>query len=159
MRKFITILLAAFSFPIFAQTHILVKHNGDKIPVNYIKTNNNLIYYTTGENQMEHTIATFAVAELINKSTNSATKVTDKISINGEQDYKKVVLIGEEQIKGLTPTAIKLKLANRVKGQSPLAVKDQNVLILKKKAAKEGIPFVSLIQNSRADSSAKMYTY
>lgn len=159
MKKIIIVLLFAFSLPIFAQTHILVKHNGDKIAVNYIKTNNNLIYYTIGDSQEEHSIAAFAVAELINKSTNVITKVTDKIIVNGGQDYRKVVLIDANQTKGLIATPKELKFNNNVKGQSPLVVKNHNVLVLKKKAAKEGIPFVLLTENNRADSSGRMYTY
>lgn len=159
MRNFITILLFVFSLPIFAQSHIIVKHNGDKIPVNYIKTSNNLIYYTTGQTQEEHSISTFAVAELINKSTNAVTKVTDRVIVNGVQDYKKVVLIKENQTKGLTAAVSQLKFNNLAKGQDPFVIKNHNVQVLQKKAAKEGIPFVLLMEKNRTDSIGKMYTY
>ena len=159
MRNFITILVLVFSLPIFAQSHIIVKHIGNKIPVNYIKISNNLIYYTTGQTQEEYSISTFAVAELIDKSTNAVTKVTDKVIVNGVQDYKKVVLIDEDQTKGLTAAVNELRLNSWAKGQDPFVIKNQNVMVLKKKASKEGIPFVLLTGKNRTDSIGKMYTY
>ena len=159
MRTFITLLFLAISAPFFAQSHTLVKHNGEKLNVNYIKTDNNLVYFNSGKDQVEQTISTFAVAELINTSTNETTKVSDKIVVNGEQDYNKVIVIAPNATTGLSSTTNGSKFVNRVKGQTPLAVQQQNIIALKRKAAKEGIPFGSLAQNNRAESSATMYTY
>lgn len=159
MRTFITLLFLAIATPFFAQSHTLVKHNGEKMNVNYIKTDNNLIYFNSGKDQVEQTISTFAIAELINTTTNATTKVSDKIVVNGEQDYNKVLLISPNAAAGLSSTTSDSKFVNRVKGQTPLAVQQQNIIALKRKAAKEGIPFVSLAQNNRAESSATMYTY
>lgn len=159
MRTFITLLFLTISAPFFAQSHTLVKHNGEKLNVNYIKTDNNLIYFNSGKDQVEQTISTFAVAELINTSTNATTKVSDKIVVNGEQDYNKVIVIAPNATTGLSSASNGSKFVNRVKGQTPLAVQQQNITALKRKAAKEGIPFVSLAQNNRAESSATMYTY
>ena len=158
MRTFITLLFLAISAPFFAQSHTLVKHNGEKLNVNYIKTDNNLVYFNSGKDQVEQTISTFAVAELINTSTNATTKVSDKIVVNGEQDYNKVIVIAPNATTGLSSTTNGSKFVNRVKGQTPLAVQQQNITALKRKAAKEGIPFVSLAQNNRADSRAPMPT-
>ena len=127
--------------------------------MNYIKTENNLVYFNSGKDQVEQTISTFAVAELINTSTNATTKVSDKIVVNGEQDYNKVIVIAPNATTGLSSTTNGSKFVNRVKGQTPLAVQQQSITALKRKAAKEGIPFVSLAQNNRAESSATMYTY
>ena len=144
MRTFITLLFLAIATPFFAQSHTLVKHNGEKLNVNYIKTDNNLVYFNSGKDQVEQTISTFAVAELINTSTNATTKVSDKIVVNGEQDYNKVIVIAPNATTGLSSTTNGSKFVNRVKGQTPLAVQQQNITALKRKAVKEGIPFVSL---------------
>lgn len=159
MRTFITLLFLAIATPFFAQSHTLVKHNGEKLNVNYIKTDNNLIYFNSGKDQVEQTISTFAVAELINTTTNAITKVSDKIVVSGEQDYKKVMVIAPNTTTGLSSIVTDSKFVNRVKGQSPVAVQQQNIIALKRKAAKEGVPFVALTQNNRVESSATMYTY
>ena len=143
MRTFITLLFLAISAPFFAQSHTLVKHNGEKLNVNYIKTDNNLVYFNSGKDQVEQTISTFAVAELINTSTNATTKVSDKIVVNGEQDYNKVIVIAPNATTGLSSTTNGSKFVNRVKGQTPLAVQQQNITALKRKAANAGISFVS----------------
>jgi hypothetical protein len=158
MKTLFTLLCFSLSTTFFAQTHVMVKHNGEKINVNYIKTNNNLIYFNSGKDQVEQTISTFAVAELINTTNNEATKVSDKITVNGEQDYNKVVVIPSAASSGLA-TSKNTLVANRIKGQTPLAVQQQNLVTLKRKAAKEGLPFVSLDEKNRAESSATMYTY
>jgi hypothetical protein len=159
MRTFITLLFLAIAAPFFAQSHVLVKHNGEKLNVNYIKTNNNLIYFNAEKEQVEQTISTFAIAELINTTTNAVTKVSDKIVVSGEQDYNKVIVLAPNATAGLSLTANDSKYVNRLKGQAPLAVQQQNINALKRKAAKEGIPFVSLAKINRAESSATMYTY
>jgi hypothetical protein len=159
MKPFITFLFITFSLQFFAQSHILVKHNGDKINVNYLRTNNNTIFYNSSKNQVEETISTFAIAELIDKSTNTAAKISDKVVVSGAEDYNKVVIIDPNQTSGLFLIKNSLKFDNRVKGQSPLSVKQRNEMALKRRAAKDGIPFVSLIENNRRESSAKMYSY
>jgi hypothetical protein len=159
MKTFITLLFLAISTPFFAQSHVLVKHNGEKMNVNYIKTNNNLLYFNTGKDQVEQTISTFAVAELVNTTTNDRTKVSDKIVVSGEQDYNKVIVIAPNAATGLSSTTNDSKFVNRIKGQTPLAVQQQNIIALKRKAAKEGIPFVSIAPINRMESNARMYTY
>ncbi|OAZ04434.1 hypothetical protein [Flavobacterium succinicans] len=159
MKTFITLLFLAISTPFFAQSHVLVKHNGEKMNVNYIKTNNNLLYFNTGKDQVEQSISTFAVAELINTITNDRAKISDKIVVSGEHDYNKVILITPDATTGLSTIANNSKFINRVKGQTPGAVQQQNIMALKRKAAKEGIPFVSIAPINRAESTAKMYTY
>ncbi|MCZ8228366.1 hypothetical protein [Flavobacterium sp.] len=159
MKTFITLLFLAISTPFFAQSHVLVKHNGEKMNVNYIKTNNNLLYFNTGKDQVEQTISTFAVAELVNTTTNDRTKVSDKIVVSGEQDYNKVIVIAPNAATGLSSTTNDSKFVNRIKGQTPLAVQQQNIIALKRRAAKEGIPFVSIAPINRMESNARMYTY
>jgi hypothetical protein len=159
MRTFITLLFLAISSSFFAQSHVLVKHNGEKMNVNYIKTNSNLLYFNTGKDQVEQTISTYAISELVNTTNNTVTKISDKIVVSSEQEYKKVILLTPNEAKGLSSTTNNSKFVNRVKGQTPLAVQQQNIIALKRKAAKEGIPFVSIAQINRAESSARMYTY
>lgn len=159
MKTLITLLFFSLSISIWSQSHLIVKHNGEKLNVNYIKTDNNLIYFNSGKDQVEQTISTFAVAELINTSTNATTKVSDKIVVNGEQDYNKVKVLTANQQHGLIPSSKKITYTNRIKGQTPLAVQQQNITALKRKAAKEGIPFVSLISENRNESIATLLTY
>lgn len=159
MRTFITLLFLAISSSFWAQSHVLVKHNGEKMNVNYIKTNSNLLYFNTGKDQVEQTISTYAISELVDTTNNTVTKISDKIVVSSAQEYKKVILLTPNEAKGLSTTTNNSKFANRVKGQTPLAVQQQNIIALKRKAAKEGIPFVSIAQINRAESSARMYTY
>lgn len=158
MKNFITFLFFSFSLTLMAQSHVLIKHNGEKLNVNYIKNENNTIYFNSGKDQIEQTISAFAVAEVINNTTNQITKVSDKIVINGEQDYRKVMVIAPTATTGLASTK-NTTVANRIKGQTPLAVQQQNLVALKRKAAKEGLPFVTVIEKNRAESSATMYAY
>jgi hypothetical protein len=158
MKNFITFLFFTFSLTVMAQSHVIVKHNGEKLNVNYIKNENNTLYFNSGKDQVEQTISAFAVAEIINNATNESTKVSDKIVINGEQDYNKVMVIAPKASTGLTTTKNTV-VYNRIKGQTPLSVQQQNIVALKRKAAKEGLPFVAIVEKNRAESSATMYAY
>lgn len=159
MKTYLTAFSLLFSLSFLAQTHVIVKHNGERIKANYIKTNNNIIYYNSGQDQINQTISTYAVAELVDATTNVSTKISDKIIVNGEQDYKKVIVIAPNATTGLSNTPIDFKLKNRVKGQTPIAIEQQNINTLKRNAAKQGFPFVAFTPINRAESSASMYTY
>lgn len=158
MKNLILFLFIIFSVTLFPQTHTLVKHNGEKLNVNFIKNTNNTVYYNSGKDQVEQSISSFAVAEVINTTTNKSTKISDKIVINGEQDYNKVIVIASTATTGLSSSK-QTTVPNRIKGQTPLAIQQQNLVALKRKAAKEGLPFVAVVEKNRTESSATMYTY
>ena len=71
MRTFITLLFLAISAPFFAQSHTLVKHNGEKLNVNYIKTENNLVYFNSGKDQVPLIYRTY-MSEFFNKPTKNS---------------------------------------------------------------------------------------
>jgi hypothetical protein len=158
MKTLLTFLSIGFSISIFAQSHVLVKHNGEKLNVNYIKTNNSVIYFNSGKDQVEQAISTFAVAELIHNATNQSTKVSDKIVVSGKQDYKKVIVIDPNATFGLTKVNSTI-VSNIIKGLSPMIVMQQNKVASKRKAAIEGFPFVSVVGENTATSNVSMYTY
>lgn len=159
MKTMITFLFLTVSLSLWSQSHIIVKHNGEKIAANYLKTQDYLMYYNTGQDQVEQTVSTFAVAELIHTASQAVTKISDKIIINGEQDCDKVKVIPARHHQGLVASTQKITLNNRVKGQTPLAVQQQNIALLKRKAAKEGVPFVSIASIDRNVSNATLLTY
>ena len=56
-----------FTTSLIAQTHQIIKHDGETIDINFIKTANNLVYYTLPQSAEEKTISQYAVAQLKQK--------------------------------------------------------------------------------------------
>ena len=101
MKTLIIFLFTLVSSLSFANSHIIVKQNGEKIEANYITTRNNVVYYTISGDSMEQEISVFAVEKIVDKTNNQAIVTNSKIDVSGKWGYKNVVVLNANQSKGL----------------------------------------------------------
>jgi hypothetical protein len=156
-------LFIAFAFlcttSLLAQTHQIVKHNGETIDVNFIKKENNIVYYSLPQSTEEKTISQYAVSQLNEKSKSTSTILSEKIQLNGKSDYKKVVVLKKHQTEGLKETGIITSFYSGIKGESPVSFSDSGEKRLKQNAALKGSPFIVILSNNPKDLKAALYTY
>lgn len=142
----------------FAQTHRLIKHDGTEYDVNFIKNENNIIYYSNPESYEQQKISSFAVASLKNQKTSDLQTVSKKVAIAKECDFDKVTVLNQQdQTVGLKQVATYTGLLNKTKGISSSEQLEQTVKSIKYKAAANGYPFVTV--NQKADGTYEAFAY
>lgn len=158
MKVTILTLLLSIGGSAFAQTHQLIKHDGTVSSVNFIKNENNVIYYSNPESFEQQKISSFAVASLKNQKTSEIQTVSTKVAIAKECDFDKVTLLKQQdQTTGLKQVATYSGLLNKTKGISSSEQLDETIKSIKYKAAAKGYPFVSV--NQKADGTYEAFAY
>lgn len=151
-----TILLMA---PLFAQTHEISMHNGEKMNVNFIKLENNFIYYSLPNSMEENKISKYAVAQLNEKSKNNYQTISEKINLTAKSDYKKVIVLKESETIGLKKSEDLTGYLGKIKGQSRPSLVEMGEKRLKENAASKGDQFIVILSNKTDDLRAISYTY
>ena len=148
-----------FTTSLIAQTHQIIKHDGETIDINFIKTANNLVYYTLPPSAEVKTISQYAVAQLNQKSKSDSKILSEKIQLNGKSDYKKVVVLKKHQTIGLKESGVITSFYGGTKGESSLSFSDNGEKRLKQNAALKGSQFIVILSNKPKDLKAVIYTY
>ncbi len=159
MKNIIVLGIFLLSVTIHAQTHELIKHDGQKIDVNFIKVANDQVFYNSKENQEEKSVSQFAVAQLIEKSNSDSKTVSNKIIISSKKDYDKVVILEPYQTQGLKEVGITSSFLGKTKGETDKEFQDQVERRLKQLAAEKGYPFIVIVSKETKNLKAKMYSY
>jgi hypothetical protein len=152
----ITLLLTT---PLFAQTHEIIKHNGEKLEINYLKIENNFVYYSLPSSMEEKKISKYAVAQLSEKSKNNSQIISEKKYLKEKSDYTKVIVLKESETAGLTKSGDLTGFLEKIKGQSKLTLLEMGEKRLKENAAQNGNPFIVIVSNKTDDLKAIAYTY
>jgi hypothetical protein len=142
-----------------AQTHLISKHNGEEVAANFIRSENDLIYYALPQSGEEHKISKYAVSQLTNKQTNQIQKVSDKIVVDSKADYKVVRVLSQDKMIGLKKVNNFNGVATKTKGDSKLAQQNHTAMRIKMQAASNGYPFVSIDQRPDGKYEAVAYMY
>lgn len=148
-----------FTSSLFAQTHQMIKHDGVTVDINFIKIENNLVYYTFPQSTEEQSISKYAVEKLTEKSKNTPVIVSEKIQLNGKSDYDKVVVLQKNQTTGLKESGIITSFYSGSKGETPLSFSDNGEKRLKENAALKGSQFIVILSNKPKDLKAAIFTY
>lgn len=154
MRKVFVILAVLMAVSITAQTHEILKHNGEKVLINYIKTDTNLIYFSNPNSSEEGKISTYAVQSLTEKSTGKIQVVSSKLKTN-----KEVIFLKNNEIDGLQKVAHISVFLGRPKGMS---FNDLSVLKkkrLQEKAIQKGAVFIVITSETFDTTQADLYSY
>lgn len=159
MKNIVTAIIALTTVQIFAQTHEIIQHDGEKLDINFIKIENNLVYYTLPSSTEEKKISKYAVAQLNEKSKNSSQIISEKIYLTDKSDYKKVIVLKESETIGLKKSNDLSSFWGKIKGQSKLTLLEMGEKRLKENAALKGDPFIVVISNKTDDLKAITYTY
>ena len=154
MRKIFVILAVFIAFSITAQTHEILKHNGEKVLINYIKTDTNLIYFSNPNSSEEGKISTYAVQSLKDQSSGLIQVISSKVNIN-----KGFVFLKNNEIAGLKKVATTSVFLGRPKGMS---FNDLSVLKkrrLQEKANQKEALFVVITSETFDTIQADLYSY
>jgi hypothetical protein len=142
-----------------SQTHQITKHNGEQLDVNFIKLENDLIYYAADGSTEEHKISKYAVSQLINIKTKQIQKISDKIIVDSKSDYKSVIVLSQEKTIGLKQASIFSGVSTKTKGESPIANQNHTAMRIRTQSALNGYPFVSIVDKANGKYEAIAYVY
>lgn len=159
MKKLLVAIAVLLTAPLLAQTHEIVKHNGEKLEINFTKIKNNIIYYSVPESVEEKKISKYAVAQLNEKSKINSKIISEKIHANAKSDYKKVVVLRESETIGLKKGDTLNSFFGKIKGQSRLSLLEMGEKRLKENAALKGNQFIVILSNKTDNLKAVTYTY
>ena len=154
MRKVFVILAVLMTVSITAQTHEILKHNGEKVLINYIKTDTNLIYFSNPNSSEEGKISTYAVQSLTEKSTGKIQVVSSKLETN-----KEVIFLKNNEIDGLQKVAHISVFLGRPKGMSFNDLSVLKKMRLQEKAIQKGAVFIVITSETFDTTQADLYSY
>ena len=159
MKNLLTAIAVVLTTQLFAQTHEIVKHNGEKLEVNFIKTEGNLVYYSLPASAEEKKISRYAVAQLNEKSKNNSQIISKKISLINKSDYNKVIVLKESETIGLTKSNDLKGFLGKIKGETRWSMAEMGEKRLKQNALKKGNQFIVITSNKTDNLKAIGYTY
>lgn len=159
MKNLYTIVTLLFSASMLAQTHELTDHNGKKIEVNFIKIENNVLYYTTAASTEEKMSGIYVFAQLREKAKNEVKTMSEKIKVTGGEDFKKVIVLTSNQTTGLKKSGVITSFLGQTKGETKQSFMQQAENRLKQLAAKKGFPFIVITSSKSKNLKAITYTY
>jgi hypothetical protein len=142
-----------------AQTHDLVKHNGEKLTVNLIKQENNLVYFSMPNSYEVEKLSKYAVASVTKKSNNETTLVSNKITFTDKNSYEQVVFLDQSQTIGLKKGENISSFFGVTKGQSDYDLTKMKKRRLQEKAARNKSPFVVILSERPDETKAVLYNY
>ena len=159
MKNLLIVLAILISTQLFAQTHEIVKHNGEKLEINFIKIEGNLVYYAMPNSMEELKISRYAVALLNEKLSNNSKIISKKIDLISKSDYKKIIVLKESETIGLKKSNDVKGFIGQIKGETRWSFAEMGENNLKQNAAKKGNPFIVITSNKINNLKAVAYTY
>ena len=156
MKKIILLFaLVLSSATIFAQADVITKHSGETVKGKVIRLDEFTVVFKYEGEDAENTIGKYAVEKIVYGKTGRVEEVTEKIVVNGEKDWEKVVILEEKSyIAGL-------KKVGEVRGKTGLInfqtgntgdIKAQKKL--KMAAAAIGCPFILMTSDKSTVGSS-----
>ena len=159
MKNLFIAIAVLFTAQLFAQTHEIIKHNGEKLGVNFIKVESNFVYYALPNSMEEYKMSRYAVAQLNEKYKNDSKIITEKIIFFEKPDYKKVIVLKESETIGLKKSENLIGYLGNVKGETRWSISEIGENRLKEKAASKGHQFIVITSNKVGNLKAVAYTY
>jgi hypothetical protein len=154
MRKVFVILAVFTAVSITAQTHEILKHNGEKVLINYIKKDTNLIYFSNPNSSEEGKISTYAVQSLKEQSSGIIQVISSKVDIDNG-----FVFLKNNEIAGLRKVASISVFLGRPKGMSFNDLSFLKKRRLQEKATQKEALFVVITSETFDTIKADLYSY
>jgi sRNA-binding regulator protein Hfq len=143
MKKFLLLAVAFLGFAANAQVDKIHKHNGEVVEGKVIKLEEYTIVFRYDGEDAENTIGKYAIEKIVYGKTGRVEEVTEKIVINGEADWEKVVILEDKAyiagLKKVDEVRGKTGLINYHTGNTGDKKAEKK---LKIEAAKMGCPFI-----------------
>jgi len=145
IMKKLVLLFALITSIVSAQADKIYKHNGEVITGKVVKLEEYTIVFKYDGEDAENTVSKYAIEKIVYGKSGRVEEVTEKIVVNGEDDWEKVVILEDKAyISGL-------KKGEEVRGKTGLInfqtgnTGDKKAeKKLKMEAAKLGCPFILL---------------
>ncbi len=146
MKKTILFFVMLLSFGVAnAQLDKIYKHSGEVVEGKVIRLDEYTITFKYDGEDAENTIGKYAVEKIIYGKTKRQEDVTEKIVINGEDDWEKVVILEDKAyISGLKKVGEVRGKTGLINFQTGNTGDKKAQKKLKMDAAKQGCPFVLL---------------
>lgn len=160
MKKIILLLTLVFGFNITnAQVDVIKKQIGETLRGKIISVDDNVIVFTYDGKNEEFTIAKNAVEKITYGKTGQVVKTSNKITVNGEADWQKVVILESLNLTAGLEVGAKIgtstDLANFDSSKADSAV----IKRLKMQAAALGYPFILISTDKVSNRIAEVYKY
>lgn len=144
MKKLIFIFLSVVNF-VSGQSDKIYKHSGETVEGTVVRLDEYTITFKYANEDAENVVGKYAIEKIVYGKSGRTEEVTEKITINGEDDWEKVVILEDKAyIAGL-------KKGEEVRGKTGLInfqtgnTGDKKAeKKLKMEAAKLGCPFILL---------------
>ncbi len=102
MKKIILVVLLSFSAILSAQVDKIYKHNGETVDGKVIRLEEYTVVFKYDGEDAENVIGKYAIEKIVYGKSGRVEEVTEKIVVNGEADWEKVVILEEKSyIAGL----------------------------------------------------------
>jgi sRNA-binding regulator protein Hfq len=99
-KMFLLLLLVSMSS--FSQVDKIYKHNGETVDGKVLRLDEYTIVFRYDGEDAENTVSKYAVEKIVYGKTGRVEEITEKIVINGEADWEKVVILEDKAyISGL----------------------------------------------------------
>ncbi|WP_445719699.1 hypothetical protein [Flavobacterium sp.] len=143
MKKFLLLAVAFLGFAANAQVDKIYKHNGEVVEGKVIRLEEYTIVFKYDGEDAENTFGKYAIEKIVYGKTGRVEEVTEKIIINGEADWEKVVILEDKAyiagLKKVDEVRGKTGLINYHTGNTGDKKAEKK---LKIQAAKMGCPFI-----------------
>ncbi|WP_396140840.1 hypothetical protein [Flavobacterium sp.] len=146
MKKILLMVVFALGLNVAnAQNDKIYKHSGETVEGKVIRLDEYTIIFKYDGEDAENTIGKYAVEKIIYGKTKRQEDVTEKIVINGEDDWEKVVILEDKgYISGLKKVGEVRGKTGLINFQTGNTGDKKAQKKLKMDAAKQGCPFVLL---------------
>lgn len=145
MKKIIFMALMVVSAIASAQVDKIYKHNGEVVEGKVVKLEEYTIIFKYDGEDAENTVGKYAVEKIVYGKTGRVEEVTEKISISGESDWEKVVILEDKAyISGLKKSGEVRGKTGLINFQTGNTGDKKASKKLKMDAAKMGCPFILL---------------
>jgi hypothetical protein len=146
MKKIVLLLAVMLSTAVsFAQTDAITKHNGEVVKGKVIKTEEYTIIYKYEGEDAENTMSKYAIEKIVYGKSGRVEQITEKIVVNGEEDWEKVVILEDKAyISGMKKVGEVRGKTGLINFQTGNTGDKKAAKKLKMDAAKQGCPFVLL---------------
>lgn len=146
MKKIILVLALVFSVGLAnAQVDIITKHSGETVKGKVIRLEEYTIVFKYEGEDAENTIGKYAVEKIVYGKSGRVEEITEKIVVNGEDDWEKVVILEDKgYIAGLKKVGEVRGKTGLINFQTGNTGDKKAQKKLKMDAAKQGCPFVLL---------------
>jgi sRNA-binding regulator protein Hfq len=146
MKKIFLLAILALGLNVAnAQNDKIFKHNGEAVEGKVVRLDEYTIVFKYDGEDAENTIGKYAVEKIVYGKTKRVEEVTEKIVINGEDDWEKVVVLEDKgYIAGLKKVGEVRGKTGLINFQTGNTGDKKAQKKLKMDAAKQGCPFILL---------------